>query len=315
MGRVLAPLAAMGLETDADEDHATLPLVVRGTSDLLPIVYDLPVPSAQVKSAVLLAGLHAPGRTTVVEPIAARDHTERMLGYFGAELCAEDRGQGARAVTICGDGELHGAHIAVPGDPSSAAFMIAAALISPGSDIVIENVLLNPTRSGFIDTLREMGAEIELLDRRDEGGEPVGDLRIKTSALRGVRVPSGRAPSMIDEYPILGCLAAFADGTTEMQGLAELKVKESDRLAATAAGLAACGVSARIDGDDLIVEGSGEVKGGGTVETNMDHRIAMAFLTLGLGARRPVRVDDVSMIKTSFPGFAALMTTLGAKLS
>jgi 3-phosphoshikimate 1-carboxyvinyltransferase len=238
-----------------------------------------------------------------------------MLGYFGAELCAEDRGQGARAVTICGDGELHGAHIAVPGDPSSAAFMIAAALISPGSDIIIENVLLNPTRSGFIDTLREMGAEIEVLDRRDEGGEPVGDVRVKTSALKGVLVPSGRAPSMIDEYPILACLAAFADGTTEMQGLAELKVKESDRLAATAAGLAACGVSARIEGDDLIVEGRGEVKGGGTVETHMDHRIAMAFLTLGLGARRPVRVDDVSMIKTSFPGFAALMTRLGAKLS
>ena len=214
MGRVLAPLAAMGLETDADEDHATFPLVVRGTGDLLPIVYDLPVPSAQVKSAVLLAGLHAPGRTTVVEPIASRDHTERMLGYFGAELCAEDRGGGARAVTICGDGELHGAHIAVPGDPSSAAFMIAAALISPGSDIVIENVLLNPTRSGFIETLREMGADIEVLDRRDEGGEPVGDLRVKTSALKGVRVPPGRAPSMIDEYPVLACVAAFAEGET-----------------------------------------------------------------------------------------------------
>ena len=315
MGRVLAPLAAMGLETDADEDQATLPLVVRGTGDLLPIVYDLPVPSAQVKSAVLLAGLHAPGRTTVVESIAARDHTERMLGYFGAELCAEDRGGGARAVTICGDGELHGAHIAVPGDPSSAAFMIAAALISPGSDIVIENVLLNPTRSGFIETLREMGARIEVLDRRDEGGEPVGDLRVKTSALKGVRVPPDRAPSMIDEYPVLACVAAFADGATEMQGLAELKVKESDRLAATAAGLVACGVSARVDGDDLIVEGSGAVTGGGRVETHMDHRIAMAFLTLGLGARLPVTVDDATMIRTSFPDFAALMTKLGAGLS
>jgi len=315
MGRVLAPLVAMGLQTDADEDHATLPLAVRGTGDLLPIIYDLPVPSAQVKSAVLLAGLHAPGRTTVVEPLAARDHTERMLGYFGAELRTEDRGAGARAVTVCGDAELHCARVVVPGDPSSAAFMIAAALISPGSDIVIDNVLLNPTRSGFIETLREMGAQIDVLDRRDEGGEPVGDLRIKSSALKGVRVPPGRAPSMIDEYPILACLAAFAEGQTEMQGLAELKVKESDRLAATVAGLASCGVAARVVGDDLVVEGRGEVKGGGLVETHLDHRIAMAFLTLGLGARSPVTVDDVGMIATSFPGFMTLMTKLGANFS
>ncbi len=315
MGRVLAPLAAMGLQTDADEDHATLPLVVRGTGDLLPIIYDLPVPSAQIKSAVLLAGLHAPGRTTVVEPLAARDHTERMLGYFGAELRAEDRGAGARAITICGDAELHCARVVVPGDPSSAAFIVAAALIVPGSDIVIENVLLNPTRSGFIETLREMGADIEVLDRRDEGGEPVGDVRVKSSALKGVRVPPGRAPSMIDEYPILACLAAFAEGETEMQGLAELKVKESDRLAATVAGLAACGVAARIVGDDLVVEGRGEVKGGGLVETQMDHRIAMAFLTLGLGARSPVTIDDAGMIATSFPDFVPLMTKLGANFS
>ena len=315
MGRVLAPLAAMGLETDADEDSATLPLMVRGTGDLLPIVYYLPVPSAQVKSAVLLAGLQAPGRTTVVEPMAARDHTERMLGYFGAELCAEERGAGARAITICGDAELHGANISVPGDPSSAAFIIAAALIAPGSDIVIEGVLLNPTRSGFIDTLHEMGANINILDRRDEGGEPIGDLRVRSSALKGVRVPPGRAPSMIDEYPILACLAAFGEGEPEMQGLAELKVKESDRLAATAAGLKACGVSVRVDGDNLVVEGRGDVKGGGLVETHMDHRIAMAFLTLGLGARAPVTVDDAGMIKTSFPDFAALMTKLGAELS
>ncbi|HEX2446720.1 MAG TPA: 3-phosphoshikimate 1-carboxyvinyltransferase [Methyloceanibacter sp.] len=315
MGRVLVPLTAMGLETDADEDRATLPLVVRGTHDLLPIVYDLPVPSAQVKSAVLLAGMHAPGRTTVVEPLASRDHTERMLGYFGAELNAEDRGGGARAVTICGDAELHGANITVPGDPSSAAFMIAAALIAPRSEIVVENVLLNPTRTGFVETLREMGADIELLDRRLEGGEPVGDLRIKSSALKGVQVPPGRAPSMIDEYPMLACLAAFAEGETRMQGLAELKVKESDRLNATAAGLAACGVKAHVEGDDLIVEGRGEVKGGGMIETHMDHRIAMAFLTLGLGARKPVTVDDTSMIATSFPDFMALMTGLGARFS
>jgi len=314
MGRVLAPLAAMGLQTDANEDHATLPLVVRGTCDLLPIVYDLPVPSAQVKSAVLLAGLHAPGRTTVVEPLAARDHTERMLSYFGAEISVEDRGAGARAVTVRGDAELHGASIAVPGDPSSAAFMIAAALIVPGSDIVIEGVLLNPTRSGFIATLREMGASVEVLDRRDEGGEPVGDLRVRASALKGVRVPPERAPAMIDEYPVLACLAAFAEGETRMEGLAELKVKESDRLAATAAGLTACGVSARVEGDDIIVEGRGEVKGGGLVKTLMDHRIAMAFLTLGLGAQAPVTVDDTSMIATSFPDFTKLMTKLGARL-
>jgi 3-phosphoshikimate 1-carboxyvinyltransferase len=238
-----------------------------------------------------------------------------MLGYFGAELCAEERGGGARAVTICGDAELHGTNITVPGDPSSAAFMIAAALIAPGSDIVIEGVLLNPTRSGFIGTLCEMGANIDVLDRRDEGGEPVGDLRVRSSALKGVRVPPGRAPSMIDEYPILACVAAFAEGATEMWGLAELKVKESDRLVATAAGLKACGVSARVDGDNLVVEGRGEVTGGGTVETHMDHRIAMAFLTLGLGARSPVTVDDANMIRTSFPDFAMLMTKLGAKLS
>jgi 3-phosphoshikimate 1-carboxyvinyltransferase len=304
----------MGLQTEADEDHATLPLVVRGTSDLLPIVYDLPVPSAQVKSAVLLAGLHAPGRTTVVEPLAARDHTERMLAYFGAEIAIEDRGAGARAVTVAGDAELHGAAITVPGDPSSAAFVIAAALIVPGSDIVIENVLLNPTRSGFIETLREMGSAIELVDRREEGGEPVGDLRVKASPLVGVRVPAERAPSMIDEYPVLACLAAYAEGETRMEGLSELTVKESDRLNATAAGLAACGAHARVEGDDLIVEGRGQVQGGGLVETQMDHRIAMAFLTLGLGAREPVTVDDVSMIATSFPDFTQLMTKLGADL-
>ncbi|MGD9501515.1 MAG: 3-phosphoshikimate 1-carboxyvinyltransferase [Methyloceanibacter sp.] len=315
MGRVLAPLATMGLRTEANADRATLPLLVRGTSDLLPIVYDLPVPSAQVKSAVLLAGLHAPGRTTVVEPLATRDHTERMLGFFGAELTSEDRGEGARAVTICGDAELHGASVAVPGDPSSAAFLIAAALIAPGSDIVVEGVLLNPTRSGFIETLREMGARIEILDRRDEGGEPVGDLRVRASALKGVRVGRDRAPSMIDEYPMLACLAAFAEGETAREGLAELKVTESDRLAATAAGLAACGVSVRVDGDDLFVEGKGAVAGGAVIDTKMDHRIAMAFLTLGLGARAPVTVDDTTMIATSFPGFVPLMTRLGADLA
>jgi 3-phosphoshikimate 1-carboxyvinyltransferase len=315
MGRVLTPLAAMGLQTDADTECATLPLTVRGTPDLLPIIYDLPVPSAQVKSAVLLAGLHAPGRTTVVEPLAARDHTERMLGFFGAEVLSDDRGQGARAVSVCGDAELHGASIEVPGDPSSAAFLIAAALIVPQSDIVIENVLLNPTRGGFVETLREMGANIEIVDRRDQGGEPAGDLCVRASTLKGVRVPPERAPAMIDEYPILACLAAFAEGETAMEGLAELKVKESDRLAATKAGLVACGISASVEGDTIFVEGKGEVKGGAQVATLMDHRIAMAFLTLGLGARSPVSIDDASMIATSFPNFLELMTRLGANIS
>ncbi|HEX7533021.1 MAG TPA: 3-phosphoshikimate 1-carboxyvinyltransferase [Methyloceanibacter sp.] len=313
MGRVLQPLNLMGLAVE--DARATFPFRVRGTADLIPIVYELPVPSAQVKSAILLAGMHAPGRTTVVEKLPSRDHTERMLGHFGAELIAEDNATGGRSVTICGDAELHGAAVTVPGDPSSAAFLIAAGLIAEGSDILIEGVLMNPTRSGFVDTLREMGADIELIDLRHEGGEPAADLRVRASALRGVVVPAERAPSMIDEYPMLACLAAFAEGETRMEGLSELKVKESDRLAATVAGLVACGVEARAEGDDLIVQGGGSVRGGGVVATHMDHRIAMAFLTLGLGAERPVTVDDTTMIATSFPGFVALMTKLGANFS
>jgi 3-phosphoshikimate 1-carboxyvinyltransferase len=216
-------------------------------------------------------------------------------------------------VTVSGDAELAGAAIDVPGDPSSAAFAIAASLICEGSDIVVEGVLLNPTRTGFLETLREMGAAIELLDIREEAGEPVGDLRVKASPLRGVAVPAERAPSMIDEYPVLAVVAAFAEGETRMHGLSELTVKESDRLSATQAGLAACGVEARVEGDDLIVEGTGEVKGGGLIETHMDHRIAMAFLVLGLGARAPVTVDDTSMVATSFPNFVPLMASLGAQ--
>ncbi len=313
MGRVLEPLATMGLQVEGERD--TLPLTVQGTQDLVPIVYDLAVPSAQVKSSILLAGLHAPGRTTVVEPLPTRDHTERMLEFFGAELKIEDRADGARAVTVCGDAELTGADLAVPGDPSSAAFLVAAALICPGSEVLIENVLMNPTRTGFLETLREMGADLEVLDLRETGGELAGDLRVKASALKGVRVPPERAPSMIDEYPVLAVVAAFAEGETHMAGLAELKVKESDRLAATAAGLTACGVEVRIETDDLIVRGAGNVKGGGRVETHMDHRLAMAFLTLGLGAQEPVTVDDVAMIATSFPGFVSLMSGLGAEFA
>lgn len=312
MGRVLGPLTTMGLRVEGEGD--TLPLAVRGTADIIPIVHELPIPSAQVKSSILIAGLHAPGRTTVIESLPTRDHTERMLAFFGAELEVENRDDGGRSVTVCGDAELRGTTLSVPGDPSSAAFLVAAALICPGSELVIENVLLNPTRTGFFDTLREMGAEIEVLDRHQVGGEPVGDLRVTAGALKGVRVPPERAPSMIDEYPVLAVVAAFAEGETRMEGLAELKVKESDRLAATAAGLAACGVEAEIDADALIVRGGSPVKGGGKVATHMDHRIAMAFLTLGLGAEQSVTVDDAGMIATSFPGFASLMTGLGAQL-
>ena len=312
MGRVLTPLKKMGLAIEGDNERVNLPLRVRGTPDLIPIEYALPVPSAQVKSAVLLAGLHAPGRTTVIERLPTRDHTERLLRFFGAEVNVEARNGGARAVSIMGDTELHGADLVVPGDPSSAAFAIAAALICPRSEIVIEGVLMNPTRAGFIETLREMSADIEILDLREEGGEPVGDLRVKSSKLRGLTVPPDRAPSMIDEYPVLAVVASFADGETRMQGLAELKVKESDRLSATAAGLVACGVAARVEGDDLIVAGTGAARGGALVETHMDHRIAMAFLILGLGASEAVTVDDTSMIATSFPSFVELMTGLGA---
>lgn len=310
MGRVLNPLMQMGLEVEEDGRN-TLPLTIRGTSNLLPIEYKTPVASAQIKSAVLIAGLHATGETTVVEAEATRDHTERMLRHFGAEVAAVERGRG-RAITVTGDAELTGRDVVVPGDPSSAAFLVAAALIVRGSEVAIDGVLVNPTRTGFYTTLAEMGADIELRNQREEGGEPVADIVVRHSRLIGVRVPPGRAPSMIDEYPVLACLAAFADGETHMEGLAELKVKESDRLAATAAGLLANGVAAKVDGDTLIVGGGTGVRGGGVVTTHLDHRIAMAFLTLGLGADRPVTVDDADTIATSFPEFRGLMEGLGA---
>ncbi len=313
MGRVLDPLIAMGLKVEGRGD--TLPRNVEGTDEILPIVYELPVPTAQVKSSILLAGLHAPGSTTVIEPLPTRDHTERMLRAFGADVTVEDRAGGARAVTVCGDAELTGADVVVPADPSSAAFLIAAGLICPGSEMVVENMLMNRTRIGFIDTLKAMGADIDVIGLRDEAGEPVGDLRVRASALRGVHVPPERVPSMIDEYPVLAMLAAFAEGETRMEGLAELRVKESDRLGATAAGLAACGVEASIEGDNFIVRGAGAVRGGGLVKTHMDHRIAMAFLVLGLGAEEPVTIDDAGMIATSFPGFGPLLSGLGARLS
>lgn len=309
MGRVLGPLTTMGIEVTDGADR--LPLTLRGSASLVPIVYELPVPSAQVKSAVLLAGLHAAGETTVIEREATRDHTERMLRYFGAGVRSQTR-DGKTAITVEGDGELEGRPVVVPGDPSSAAFLTAAALIVPDSEITIAGVLVNPTRTGFYTTLREMGADVAFLNEREEGGEPIADIRARASNLKGVTVPASRAPSMIDEYPILAVVAAFADGETRMDGLGELKVKESDRLAATAAGLAANGVPARIDGDTLIVSGQRTVRGGGTVATHLDHRIAMAFLTLGLASDRPVTVDDALTIATSFPEFRRLMEGLGA---
>jgi 3-phosphoshikimate 1-carboxyvinyltransferase len=303
----------MGLEVKGGS-RETLPLTLRGSADLIPIEYRLPVASAQIKSAILLAGLHASGATTVIEPEATRDHTERMLRHFGAEVASGER-DGLRAVTVKGDAELEGRAVTVPGDPSSAAFLAAAALIVPGSEIAIENVLVNPTRTGFYLTLREMGADIAFDNEREAGGEPVADLLVRHSRLRGVRVPPERAPSMIDEYPVLACLAAYAAGETRMEGLAELKVKESDRLAATAAGLASNGVAAKVAGDTLTVAGGKGVRGGGLVAARLDHRIAMAFLTLGLGADRPVTVDDAATIATSFPEFRTLMETLGASFT
>lgn len=312
MRRVLGPLKQMGLEIE--DNRETLPLTVRGASRLVPIVYELPVPSAQVKSAILLAGLHAPGETTVIESEPTRDHTERMLRAFGATVRVEKRADGKTAVTVVGEPELTGQTISVPGDPSSAAFLAAAAILVPGSDITIDGVLVNGTRTGLYLTLQEMGGDVTFLNCREQGGEPVADIRVRASKLTGVRVPPERAPSMIDEYPVLAAIAAFATGETVMEGLAELKVKESDRLAATAAGLAANGVVARVDGDTLtVVGGAGRVAGGGTVTTHLDHRIAMAFLTMGLASAAPVTVDDTAMIATSFPEFRGLMEQLGAR--
>ena len=317
MGRVLTPLRQMGLQIEEDGKDR-LPLTVRGSADLLPIEYRPPVASAQIKSAVLIAGLHATGSTTVIEGQPTRDHTERMLRHFGAQVAISER-DGSRAITVGGDGELEGRSVNVPGDPSSTAFLASAALIVPGSEIAIEGVLVNPTRTGFYVTLKEMGADIQFSNEREEGGEPVADILVRHSRLKGVRVPPERAPSMIDEYPVLACLAAYAEGETRMEGLSELKVKESDRLAATAAGLGANGVPARVEGETLIVSGvhgtARTVRGGGTVATHLDHRIAMAFLTLGLGARKPVTVDDIGMIATSFPEFRGLMESLGASFA
>ncbi len=312
MGRVITPLEQFGARFEASEG-GRLPLTLHGAKNPVPITYTVPVASAQVKSAVLLAGLNAPGRTTVIEPAATRDHTERMLAAFGARLAVEQKDDG-RHISIEGQHELTAQEIEVPGDPSSAAFPLVAALITEGSAIVIENVMLNPTRNGLIETLIEMGADIKIGNRRVTGGEEVGDLKVRSSRLHGIRVKAARAPSMIDEYPILAVAAAFAEGTTRLEGLEELRVKESDRLAAVEAGLQANGVTTHSGPDWLEVSGGG-APGGGRVTTHMDHRIAMSFLIMGLASRIFTTIDDGRFIAKSFPDFTGLMNGMGARIA
>ena len=311
MGRVLEPLTRMGVQVLA-RSQERLPATVKGPATLVPIEYRLPVASAQVKSAILLAALNCRGVTTVVEPVATRDHTERLLAAAGAAIEIETGEDGARTIRVEGGRNLKPLVIAVPGDPSSAAFAMVAALIVEGSDVVIENVLANPTRTGLIETLQEMGGDIAVANPRKAGGEEVADIRVKASRLRGVTVPAGRAPTMIDEYPALAIAAAFAEGDTMMEGIGELRLKESDRIAALAAGLKANGVATEASEDSLLIKGGASVAGGGTVKTELDHRIAMSFLVLGLAAENPVTIDDAGTIATSFPEFREVMTGLGA---
>jgi 3-phosphoshikimate 1-carboxyvinyltransferase len=313
MSRVAEPLARMGA-TVLCRTGDRMPLSVTGPRHPIPISYDVPVPSAQVKSAVLLAGLSAPGETSVFEAQATRDHTERMLTRFGADITVSPKDGGAR-ITLVGHPELVPTDIQVPGDPSSAAFLMVAATVIPNSQVRILNVGMNPLRTGLLDTLVEMGGDIAVENPRDMGGEPVADLTVKSVDLHGVSVPADRAPRMIDEYPILAVAAACAEGTTTLAGLAELRVKESDRLAAISDGLAACGVQSDTSQDSLIIQGcSGPPPGGGSVYSHFDHRIAMAFLVLGLAAKAPVQVDDAEAIATSFPGFAEHFGALGADI-
>lgn len=312
MRRVIDPLAASGAVFEAREG-GRLPLSVRGAAEALPLSYRLPVASAQVKSALLLAGLNARGVTEIEEPTPTRDHSENMLRHFGAAITVESHGTG-KLIRLTGQPELRAADIVVPGDPSSAAFPVVAALLVPGSRITVVGVGLNPLRTGLFETLREMGAAIEITNRREAGGEPVGDLVVSASALHGIDVPAERAPSMIDEYPVLAVACAAAQGASRLRGLAELRVKESDRLAATLAMLTENGAIATIEGDDLVIAGGASQLGGGTVATHMDHRLAMSALVLGQAADRPVGIDDARFIDTSFPGFLGLMRGLGADI-
>jgi 3-phosphoshikimate 1-carboxyvinyltransferase len=315
MRRVLDPLELIGARLGASGQGGCLPLTLTGARDPLPILYHTPVASAQIKSAVLLAGLAAPGVTTVIESEASRDHTELMLRHFGADIVSTQEGSHGRKIALTGQPELHGAAVMVPADPSSAAFPIVAALIVEGSDLVLSDVMTNRLRTGLFATLREMGGIIEESCVGGDTGEPMAQLRVRASKLRGVEVPPERAPSMIDEYLVLAVAASYAEGTTIMRGLQELRVKESDRLEATAAMLRVNGVKAEISGDDLIVEGKGHVGGGGLVATHMDHRIAMSALVMGLASDKPVRVDDTGFIATSFPDFIPMMRAIGAEFS
>jgi 3-phosphoshikimate 1-carboxyvinyltransferase len=313
MGRVLGPLSQMGASF-ISRDGGRLPLTVKGGT-LKRIEYTLPVASAQVKSAVLLAGLHAEGGASVIEPELSRDHTERMLGAFGVVLNFTPHGRHGRRIDLAPGQALTGTHVAVPGDPSSAAFPLAAALVVPGSTVTVENVLLNPSRIGLLETLKEMGADIVVANRRDAGGEPVGDVTARYGPLKGVEVPPERAPSMIDEYPILAAVAAFATGKTIMRGIGEMRVKESDRIALMAKALSDSGVDVEEEPEGMIVRGTGAPpRGGAAVTTHGDHRIAMSNLVLGLGAENSVTVDEPEMIATSFPGFVDMMRRLGAPI-
>ncbi|MBB3063999.1 3-phosphoshikimate 1-carboxyvinyltransferase [Limibacillus halophilus] len=314
MGRVIEPLRAMGGEFQTREG-GRLPMTVIGSDALIPVEYTLPVPSAQVKSAILFAGLNTAGNTSVIETTPTRDHSERMLRAFGAELTVEPGDNGTR-ITLVGQAELKGCSVAVPADPSSAAFPLVAALLLPGSEVRLPNVGMNPQRIGLIEVLREMGGDITIENLRDAAGEPVADLLVRASKLQGICVPAERAASMIDEYPILAVAAAAAEGRTEMQGLGELRVKESDRLAVMARGLEACGVTTEEGEDWLTVVGTGgSVTGGALIEAELDHRIAMSFLVLGSISEKGVRIDDGSPIDTSFPGFVDLMNNLGARIT
>jgi len=316
MGRVINPLREMGVQVLEEQGDGRLPITLRGPWQTAPIEYKVPVPSAQVKSAVLLAGLNTPGITTVIEPHLTRDHTEKMLRGFGAELEVETTNTGERRISLIGQGKLSAQEVTVPADPSSAAFPLVATLIVPGSAITIPDVLLNEARTGLITTLQEMGGGIEITNKRNSGGEEIGDLIVSASELKAIEVPAERAASMIDEYPVLAIAAAFAEGETRMPGLHELRVKESDRLAAVARGLEANGVECKEGNDSLSVRGrpDGKGLGGGTVTTHLDHRIAMSFLVMGMATENPVSVDDGSVMETSFPGFVELMNGLGGEI-
>ena len=315
MNRVIVPLSQMGAAFDAREG-GRMPLVLHGASEPIPIEYDVPVPSAQVKSAVLLAALNTPGTTTVTEREATRDHTENMLRSFGADIEVSVLDDGGRQIAVTGFAELTATDVTVPGDPSSAAYPGVAALIVPGSEVTVENIGMNPLRAGLFETLREMGADLTYANEREAAGEQVADVTFRHGALTGVDIPAARAPAMIDEYPIVAVAASVASGETRMRGVAELRVKESDRFRAILDGLAACGVTARADGDDIVIQGCGGIPAGGAeIAVNLDHRIGMSFLVLGLATQNPVSIDDAAAIGTSFPGFVDLMNGIGTDIS